>query len=35
VTGYCQISSFVEVADLFFSKADNSNFRKTRNLLYE
>jgi hypothetical protein len=30
-----QISVFPSVADIFFSKADNSNFRKTRNQLYE
>jgi hypothetical protein len=30
-----QSSAFAAVADLFFSKADNSNFRKFRNQLYE
>jgi hypothetical protein len=30
-----QISAFAVAADLLFSKEDNSNFRKTRNQLYE
>ena len=30
-----QIPAFAAVADLFFSKADNSNFRRFGNQLYE
>jgi hypothetical protein len=35
LTNCSQISAFSAAADLSFSKADNSNFRKTRNQLYE
>jgi hypothetical protein len=35
LTQYRQISAFAAAAGLLFLKADNSNFRKTRNQLYE